>query len=471
LTVTLPTFTPSYGAWHNRPTLDTPITKDVLGNYDTAMASVVAWLTANGIVATIEQYGGGLGGDDTTAFSNALGSGLPVVLNAKTYTISSAVTANVSNLNVTGAGPASILHYTGSGIALTLGNKTSGSAITGLTLRDFRIQGTGSASVGLDLIGVQQSSIDRVYVDSFSASGAIGVKLDTQSTGSFIASIDNTVTGLRISGCYNGLKLTKDAADTGTDGSNFNTFTGGRISGFTGIGIDVDAGEANTFIGCDSSTTVNGATGLRINDDVNTFVGIRTDNSFGGGNTATGIHITANGRDHVIIQPTGDGPTTPILRDDDTITGIVMRQSFNAWLGTIRRNLDPIEGHMSGNMRAWTNVSGTTIAAAEIAYIDSTCTQGQVKRSDTTAGRRNLLICIEAATASGGIGQFAERGSICNVSADTGAVAVGDTLVQSTVTAAKVKADNTVTDPALIAGIARTSKAGGSNGTIEAYVR
>lgn len=457
-----------------RATSNTQYLSASLGSRTGAKAVGQGELFANVKDSPYNAVGDGVA-DDTTAVQGAINAvaaagGGTVYFPAGIYS-HTGLTGNASHLTFAGVGAGSQLSYTGTGVALDLGSKTSGSAVDSLAVYGLRItDSAATGTAGLRLTGVQFSRLERVRIDGFAASGAVGLLYDTQSVGSFQASINNVASNVYVTGCYNGVKLTKDAADVGTDGCNHNTFWGLRVAAFSGIGLDVDAGENNSFFGCDASTGNDGATGLRINDDVNSFFQIRTDNSFGVGNTATGIHITASGRDHTIVMPTGNGPTTQILRDDLTVPGMVLRHGFTAWTGEIRRSLAAI-GADYAVTRAWTNAGGSNISSGELAYIDSTCTEGQLRRSDTTAGRRNLLVCVEQANASGGVGQFAERGSVVTVNVDATAVSVGDTLVQSTTANGRAMANNSVTDPALIVGVARTSHSSGANGNVKAYIR
>lgn len=120
--------------------------------------------------------------------------------------------------------------------------------------------------------------------------------------------------------------------------------------------------------------------------------------------------------------------------------------------------------------RAWTNISVSNISVGEVAFFDSTCGEGEVKRSAALTGHPNPLVAT-ALVAPGATGPFAEPGSVVTVQADGGLVNVGDTLVASSVLNAVAMANNTVTDPRFIIGVARTFKAVGATGTVKVLVR
>lgn len=412
--------------------------------------------------------------DDTAEIQAAIDSvvaagGGVVFLPKGTYKTSAQLVINASNVVLAGAGWASVISYTGNGVAILLGNSTSGTVISGIRLAHFRIAGNAGATRGIRAVGVQFSRFENLRIDGFSALNAIGLMLDTQSTGFFNACINNTIWGGYISGCYNGVKFTKDAADTGSDGCNHNSIYGLRVATFSGIGIDIDAGENNALYGVDSSSANDATTGIRVNDDVTGLYQVRTDCSFGPPNTAVGILITANGRDHIILNPTGNGPNEMIKHEAAGISGIVMRDGFNVWYGNVRRNLTAI-GEDKWVARTWKNGGASNIAATEVAFFDTTCAEGEVKRHAFASTSQNPMVAVEAIVV-GASGGFAEPGSVVNVAVDATDIEIGDQLVPSTTVNGRARRNNVVTDARQIIGVARTAKAGGANGLVKCYIR
>lgn len=284
--------------------------------------------------------------DDTAAIQAAIDAaeaagGGTVRFARGTYKTTATLTIESSRVSLAGEGSGSTISYTGSGTAVRFGTKTSTvNDVDNNGIRNLRILGTSSGAMGLHLIGVRNAQFSDVTVDSFTGTGAIGVCYDTRSASPYLATINCVWVGGWIQNCTNGIKLTKDAGDPGTDGCNHNSFFGLRVSGFTGIGFDIDWGENNACYGVDSSASVNGTTGFRINDDVNGFYQCRADNSSSGVGAADayGFYITASGRDHTIINPTGNGPLSAqrvYYVDKANTLGLVVRNSFNRWAGAV----------------------------------------------------------------------------------------------------------------------------------------
>lgn len=412
--------------------------------------------------------------DDTTAFQAAINyvaaltNGGTVFVPCGLYKITAALTVTTNNVAVVGQGMGTVLSWHGTAATrlFMLGFGSGGTTVESIRLADLNIQGNGNATAlgGVWACGVQYSRFDRLRFSGWSTTGQWAMQWTTQSTSPYQACHNNTITHPYVTGCANGIQFTKDPADPGTDGCNFNTIFGGKLSGpgaTSGIGFDNDAGEYNTYFGLDSSSWL---TGVRINDDVCCYFGLRTDGS------GTGIHITANGRDHIIMQPTGNGSTTYILRDDPSITGLVVRSDWDdAWVGLTNKSV-AVNATTTGFSQAWLNNSGSTIALTEVAYIDPSGPEGSVLRLGTVT-QNNLLVCVDPnGVASGATGLFATPGTICTVKVDTAAVNVGDTLVFSGTVNASAKSDNTQTDSRKIIGVARSSKTAGASGTVRVYI-
>jgi hypothetical protein len=214
---------------------------------------------------------------------------------------------------------ATSLYYSGSSTAIRHEGYASAATRYGHVLKDFILYGTASATNGVYFIGCVNFVID-IGIEDFSSTSpaAAGIVLNTYDSAE--ACIHGVINDPIIDSCYHGIRFLKDAADPGTDGCNHITVQNGRITNYTGVGINIDAGENNTLLCTDCSTTVDGATvGIRVNDDVNCLIGVRTDNSASTKTGSIGISITASATGTMIFNRTGNGPET-MLQDLGTST-------------------------------------------------------------------------------------------------------------------------------------------------------
>jgi hypothetical protein len=428
--------------------------------------------------------------DDTVAIQaahNAVAAagGGAVFFPPRTFLTTATVVNNASNVRWLGNGPASVIRYTGSGTAVRFGDPSNGTAVVNSSLMDMCVRGTAAAQVGIEWVGVHRGTLGGNWrVQDFTGVGAVGLVFTTQTNN--LAAPVNTINckayGGDITNCYHGYRATKPAAVTATYGPSHNVFYGLRVSSFTGIGFDNDWGENNSHFGMDVSSTVNGATGIRVNDQVCGFYHCRADSSAGAGNTSIGWDITSKANGFIITMPTGDGTST-WMRLGDTPYGALVnriqigasvpyghvdRQSVNYEAGNKRRSY-AATGQDFWIARAWKLGGAANMAAGEVATMDP-ATEGQVLRLNAASPGPRPLVAVEPVD-FGTTGGFAEPGSVCNVLCDTGAVAIGDTLVRSTTVNGRAKADNTVTDPRAVIGYARTSKTAGANGTVKGYIQ
>jgi hypothetical protein len=426
--------------------------------------------------------------DETAAIQAAVlwveeqGGGI-VFVPARDFYTEGTIEVTASNVRIMGTGVGSAIRYTGTETAIRYGDPLSGTPLINVGFHDLCIRGSAAGSVGLELCGAQRFIISGNWrIQDFTKVGAIGMLFHTQLNN--LAAPVNTINGKTYGGditnCYNGFKSTKDVSVTATYGPSHNNFYGLRVSTFTGIGFDNDWGENNAAYGIDVSTSINGATGIRINDQVCGFYQARADSSAGGGNTNIGWDITSDANGFIIAMPTGDGTTTWMRIGDPAYGalinriqigtnvpyGYVNRQSVNYEAGNKRRTYSNT-GQDFWIARAWKNNGGSNMAAGEVATMDNV--EGCVVRLNIASPGPRPLIAVEPVDA-GAVGGYAEPGSVCNVSCDTGAVAIGDTLVRSTTVNGRAKVDNTATNPRDIIGWARTSKAAGANGTVKGYI-
>jgi hypothetical protein len=113
------------------------------------------------------------------------------------------------NVKLRGEGPAAVIHYTGSGVAVQFGSGgLDVSTWTRLSCRDIKLTGTSSATAGLKVRGATRFDIDNLTINGFTAGS--GILLNGAS---FIGKIG----GGRITNCSVGISCQKQAGD-GSDG-------------------------------------------------------------------------------------------------------------------------------------------------------------------------------------------------------------------------------------------------------------
>ena len=132
--------------------------------------------------------------DDSTAIQAAITaasvSGGPVFFPSGTYLYATGLTCAVRNVQFVGAGKrATILNYTGSGVALTIGTTSSGNS-DGTAVIGLSIVGTSSATVGLDIIQANSFLLQQVLCSGFSTGKAF--RVNGSNTGTVIESDFNT---------------------------------------------------------------------------------------------------------------------------------------------------------------------------------------------------------------------------------------------------------------------------------------
>jgi hypothetical protein len=113
------------------------------------------------------------------------------------------------NVKLRGEGPAAVIHYTGSGVAVQFGSGgLDVSTWTRLSCRDIKLTGTSSATAGLKVRGATRFDVDNLTINGFTAGS--GILLNGAS---FIGKIG----GGRITNCSVGISCQKQAGD-GSDG-------------------------------------------------------------------------------------------------------------------------------------------------------------------------------------------------------------------------------------------------------------
>ena len=151
-------------------------------------------------------------------------------------------------LNIVGAGVGSRIHYTGSGIALSLGSgATDGPRFS--KLHNLYLTGTSSAGGGLYVQEAQEGLfLDQVFIDSFSGAGAYAMRMS--------ASWDVTILGGHLKSSGYGL-LADAATVNGISVNNNVTILGCDMSGNT-TGLDFASGDGLLVAGCDFSSCTTG---------------------------------------------------------------------------------------------------------------------------------------------------------------------------------------------------------------------
>lgn len=268
-----------------------------------------------------------------------------------------------------------------------IGNRNPACRDTGLTatVKSF----TGTETKGLFLAGVQYSDFN-VKVTGFSATNAIGIHCSSAQdpiTSAWRYTTNNNFISIEVEDCYNGVLLSKDVSDPATFGANFNTFHAGYVNGYTGVGIHVEYGEANSFIATRATTSITGSTGWLVEDSVNSFIGTTADGSFGGtvpgtlnsfgfphgrdGDlTSVGMRFNTGSNGCTVINPRGDAPYNRFDFDSqttlDNIT-ILGRVDFN-WIpdGRLKGQVMQSDSAASPAFKTMTNsASSSTVAEFE----------------------------------------------------------------------------------------------------------
>lgn len=250
--------------------------------------------------------------DDYAAINQAISTGHPVRLEAKTYKISQSLLLLTGTKIQGDSAYTSILNYTGSGVALK--STTTGTRTYGWSLRDFRVNDAGTGTTGIEMDSVSMAYLANVQVIGFD----VGVDIYSPTSG---YAVYNTFTGVLAQGAT-GFKL------RGTS-SNQNVFDACRANLCTTRGIDITDSNGNRFYGCALESGGTGtavyvtATGAGLSD-ANYFESLRIE-AFASG---TGINIASvNVKDTMIIAPYIVSTVTTPISDSGTRTQIWMQNA------------------------------------------------------------------------------------------------------------------------------------------------
>jgi hypothetical protein len=230
-------------------------------------------------------------GTDYVALQNAVDSGLFKLLVDQSMTLGATVSLpagiwldgliqEYDNAQAGNRGPR--LTFTGTGSCLDMAN--GGVSTThNITMRNLRIDGTTNSNnniIGLDLKDVRNCSFDQVHVVGFGAAstGGIGVRIDADFSWSTILRFKKC----RVIACDTGVAFTQ----TGASLCNENQFDMCTFNS-NGIGVDIQDGVSNQFIGCNFQG--NTSIGAKVQDHDNTFAFCYLEAQ------PTGIEITTGG--------------------------------------------------------------------------------------------------------------------------------------------------------------------------------
>lgn len=191
------------------------------------MNDETGWECQSKEMVDIRDYGASVDAEDNWAAIQAAIDSVPAIpgMGFIVYTppgrYKYATTLNLHGYMILrGCGSGSMLDYTGTGIAMAQ-NSTSAKE---LRLEDFALVNSGSGTIGIDMDGMFQSLINRLYVEGFSASGI-------DMTGTNHLCLNNDVIMNEIYYCGKGINATP-----GSQISNNNTVSKNVIR-YTNIGI------------------------------------------------------------------------------------------------------------------------------------------------------------------------------------------------------------------------------------------
>lgn len=230
--------------------------------------------------------------DDTAAVQAAINvasaaGGGTVYLSPATYLISAAIHP-LSSVQIVGAGPASIISYSGSGTAISVKTVAEGGdeAQLRMSLRDFQVLSTTGAT-GIDMDGFHESDVHRLYVNGFVTGIDLSpTEMNDHAPATHMTAHFNVIDHCKIYGRTTSAIGIKNIGDAGyaafnkilnntIDNVNKGIYCAGQggmivfgndvenVVGTTPILIDVD-GDDSFVSGNWIESTVAGDTGLRI---------------------------------------------------------------------------------------------------------------------------------------------------------------------------------------------------------------
>jgi len=181
----------------------------------------------------------GLEGAINSASDITVPAGVTVLVGASTISGVGRWLMNADSAIVGLGNEATILNYTGSGSAIL--PQTSGALTRRVYLSGFRITGSASGAIGLDMLNAREWIVDGVRVQGFTA--GTGVRIRGTTTGVY----HNRFYSLFTATCATEVLFN---SDTGGNAPNRNYFFGGQFHGGGAIGWDIVDGSEQHCIGC-----------------------------------------------------------------------------------------------------------------------------------------------------------------------------------------------------------------------------
>ena len=302
----------------------------------------------------------------------------------------------------------------------TTGFQVNGAAATGNYLRGNGTNFVGSSLLASDLSGTLFTLQGSTGVNQNVASGStVSILAGSSANLTSVASATNTITVDIVNNPnFSGLVTASKTGATAlaVTGAPTNTATSSLIQ----IGNAISGGN----------TSANGGT----------YIGLNAPGSGNPGNAADFINFQVNGSSKFKVDTFGDisaGSTITIT--SNSLTSGSYNKTFTAGTGGVSINDVVILANDGGNARIL----------------------------DTATKEDTRVIGIANATTTSGSSVSVKLAGNAQVTADTGAVAIGDQLVTST-TSGQVTVDNSATSGIL--GYATSTKAGGSSGLVSVTI-
>lgn len=333
-----------------------------------------------------------------TAIAAGFGGYLPGA--ALTYNYGTTLT-HTSYLNIYGEGLSSALKYTGAGVALNLGTPRFSH------LSDFAIFGTAAAAGGIYVRSAQQGYSDtNVRVEGFTGAGAYGRRFSSCWTGHILGGSSH--------GNTNGLVFDTTLDSVSAVNNSF-LVEQHDLSNCTGIGVDYQAGQGFSVVGCDFSTT---GTGIEIGRA--TAGGVLARNITILGNyfeSTNGIYIgrgSSGSPAYIEIKGnyiSGSANNIHIYVGDSVTVGA---QTFGAGANTIDAGVTGTTWASENAVTDGSTAGQTTYLQANIGYLQAknlvtTATTVGALGSASTKGQRKTVTDANA-TLTAGIGSIVAAG-------------------------------------------------------------
>jgi hypothetical protein len=320
--------------------------------------------------------------NDTTAIQTAIdtisadGGGI-LWIPEGIYQLSSALSVP-SEVAIYGAGlDSTILRMTALSTATEIIKNSPTAADLGsrnIVIQDLTIRGNSAVTAGILLSAVYRSTFERIRVQSITAAGAYGIKLQSWDDGTDWRTCSrNSFRDCQILDAPNSMHMTKASGDPNSHGSSFNLTERCIFAGYTDKGVYVEWGEHNSFYQCSATTGNDNTVAYYVNDTVCAFVACHADSTAGASlaatrddwgfltgvldNSNTGWYFTDSAMGGAVITPGGNGCRK--------------RVDFENWTAFYGTFMERHQYHWFGNARAgaW-HSHAPTIADDGVFYVE-----------------------------------------------------------------------------------------------------